>query len=102
MDDYVREIRPLFCPPPRVFQRTVYRPDEVCQFDLWEPRRRLRSGTPSAAAAGWCEPSRVSRRLGWLVSLLMIVDVIVSVGGGEGLRTRPAAGRRALRVAGRC
>jgi transposase len=37
LDDYLREVRPLFSPPPRVFQRTVYRPGEVCQFDLWEP-----------------------------------------------------------------
>jgi hypothetical protein len=37
VDDYLREVRPLFSPPPRVFQRTVYRPAEVCQFDLWEP-----------------------------------------------------------------
>ena len=37
LDDYLREVRPLFCPPPRTFQRTAYRPGEVCQFDLWEP-----------------------------------------------------------------
>jgi transposase len=37
LDDYLREVRPLFAPPPRMFQRTVYRPGEVCQFDLWEP-----------------------------------------------------------------
>jgi transposase len=37
VDDYLREVRPLFSPPPRVFQRTVYRPGEICQFDLWEP-----------------------------------------------------------------
>jgi len=37
LDDYLREVRPLFAPPPRTFQRTVYRPGEVCQFDLWEP-----------------------------------------------------------------
>jgi transposase len=37
LDDYLREVRPLFSPPPRTFQRTVYRPGEVCQFDLWEP-----------------------------------------------------------------
>ena len=24
--------------PPRTFQRTIYRPGEICQFDLWEPR----------------------------------------------------------------
>jgi transposase len=38
VDDYLREVRPLFAPPPRTFQRTVYRPGEICQFDLWEPR----------------------------------------------------------------
>jgi len=37
VDDYLREVRPLFAPPPRTFQRTVYRPGEICQFDLWEP-----------------------------------------------------------------
>ena len=36
VDDYLREVRPLFAPP-RTFQRTVYRPGEICQFDLWEP-----------------------------------------------------------------
>jgi transposase len=36
VDDYLREVRPLF-DPPRTFQRTVYRPGEICQFDLWEP-----------------------------------------------------------------
>jgi transposase len=36
LDDYLREVRPLFAPP-RTFQRTVYRPGEICQFDLWEP-----------------------------------------------------------------
>ena len=34
VDDYLREVRPLFLKP-RTFQRTVYRPGEVCQFDLW-------------------------------------------------------------------
>jgi transposase len=36
VDDYLREVRPLFAPR-RSFQRTVYRPGEVCQWDLWEP-----------------------------------------------------------------
>jgi transposase len=31
---YVREVRPLFARP-RTFQRTIYRPGEICQFDLW-------------------------------------------------------------------
>ena len=26
--------------PPRTYQRTVYRPGELCQFDLWEPEGR--------------------------------------------------------------
>ncbi|MGH2866392.1 MAG: IS21 family transposase [Solirubrobacteraceae bacterium] len=34
LDDYLREVRPLF-QRQRTFQRTVYRPGEVCQFDLW-------------------------------------------------------------------
>ena len=43
VDDYVREVRPLF-DPPRTFQRTVYRPGEVCQFDLWEPAEEIPVG----------------------------------------------------------
>jgi transposase len=44
VDDYLREVRPLFAPPPRTFQRTVYRPGEICQFDLWEPRTEIPVG----------------------------------------------------------
>lgn len=44
VDDYLREVRPLFAPPPRTFQRTVYRPGAVCQFDLWEPREEVAVG----------------------------------------------------------
>ena len=44
VDDYLREVRPLFLPPPRTFQRTVYRPGEICQFDLWEPREEIPVG----------------------------------------------------------
>src|SRR4051794_7730600 len=43
VDDYLRDLRPLF-DPPRTFQRTVYRPGEICQFDLWEPRAEIRVG----------------------------------------------------------
>jgi transposase len=35
VDDYVREVRPLFAPA-RTFQRPVYRPGEICRFDVWE------------------------------------------------------------------
>jgi transposase len=44
VDDYLREVRPLFAPPPRTFQRTVYRPGEICQFDLWEPKDEVPVG----------------------------------------------------------
>jgi transposase len=43
VDDYLREVRPLF-DRPRTFQRTVYRPGEICQFDLWEPRAQIPVG----------------------------------------------------------
>jgi len=42
-DDYVREVRPRF-QPLRTYQRTVYRPGELCQFDLWEPRAPIPVG----------------------------------------------------------
>src|SRR5689334_2084135 len=44
VDDYLREVRPLFAPPPRTFQRTIYRPGEICQFDLWQPRAEVPVG----------------------------------------------------------
>jgi transposase len=44
VDDYLREVRPLFAAPPRTFQRTVYRPGEVCQFDVWEPKAEVPVG----------------------------------------------------------
>jgi transposase len=43
VDDYLREVRPIVCPP-RTFQRTIYRPGEVVQFDLWEPRAAIPVG----------------------------------------------------------
>jgi transposase len=43
LDGYLRDVRPLFAPP-RTFQRTVYRPGEICQFDLWAPRAEIRVG----------------------------------------------------------
>jgi transposase len=44
VDDYLREVRPLFAPRPRTFQRTVYRPGEICQFDVWQPRAEVPVG----------------------------------------------------------
>src|SRR3954467_13986866 len=42
-DDYVREVRPRFVIR-RTFQRTIYRPGELVQCDLWEPRALVRVG----------------------------------------------------------
>jgi hypothetical protein len=42
-DDYVREVRPRF-ERRRTFQRTVYRPGELVQCDLWEPREHVPVG----------------------------------------------------------
>jgi hypothetical protein len=45
-DAYVREVRPRFLVT-RTFQRTIYRPAELVQCDLWEPSRHVpRPGGP--------------------------------------------------------
>ncbi|MDQ3145399.1 MAG: IS21 family transposase [Actinomycetota bacterium] len=43
LDDYLREIRPLFLAA-RTTQRTIYRPGEICQFDVWQPRAEVPVG----------------------------------------------------------
>ncbi len=43
LDDLLRELRPRYLRP-RSFQRTVYRPGELCQFDLCEPREEIPVG----------------------------------------------------------
>jgi hypothetical protein len=47
-------VRPLFAAPSRTFQRTTYRPGEVCQFDLWEPSAPVAVG-------------HLEQRRGWVV-----------------------------------
>jgi hypothetical protein len=42
-DDFVREVRPRFLVR-RTFQRTIYRPGELAQCDLWEPRQPIPVG----------------------------------------------------------
>ena len=42
-DDYVREVRPRYRVR-RTFQRTIYRPGELVQCDLWEPREPIAVG----------------------------------------------------------
>jgi hypothetical protein len=51
-DDFVRAVRPRF---QRTFQRTIYRPGELAQCDLWEPREQIPVG-------------RGQMRRGWVVT----------------------------------
>src|SRR5262249_13736651 len=44
LDDLLRELAPRYLPPPRSFQRTRYRPGELVQFDLCEPRASIPVG----------------------------------------------------------
>ncbi len=46
VDDYLREIRPVFVKA-RTYQRTVYRPGEICQWDLWETSEPVPVGAAS-------------------------------------------------------
>lgn len=64
LDDYLREVRPLFLPRPRTFQRTSYRPGALCQFDLWQPSREIRS-VPArrGAATSWLAACRTRARV---------------------------------------
>jgi hypothetical protein len=43
LDDYVRELRPLY-QRRRTYQRTIYRPAELLQCDLFEPRQEIAVG----------------------------------------------------------
>ena len=56
-DDYVREVRPRFLPR-RTFQRTVYRPGELVQCDLWEPRELIAVGH-GQTRRGWVVTAEV-------------------------------------------
>ena len=83
VDDYLREVRPLFAPPPRTFQRTVYRPGEVCQFDVWQPRDEVpvghgqtRRGWVVIACLGY---SRVGA--GVLIFSKEAEDLLAGIGG---------------------
>jgi transposase len=55
LDELLRELRPRCLPPPRSFQRTRYRPGELAQFDLCEPRAEI--------PVGWDQTRR-----GWIVT----------------------------------
>jgi hypothetical protein len=57
LDDRLRELRPRYLPPPRSFQRTVYRPGELAQFDLTEPLREIPVGFGQTGRAMWSPAS---------------------------------------------
>jgi transposase len=52
LDDYLRELRPILCPK-RTYQRTTYRPGELVQFDLVEPRKEIRLVMARRGAGMW-------------------------------------------------
>jgi hypothetical protein len=56
-DDYVREVRPRFLVR-RTFQRTIYRPGELVQCDLWEPRELIAVGH-GQTRRGWVVTAEV-------------------------------------------
>src|ERR1700729_964683 len=56
-DDFVREVRPRFLLP-RTFQRTIYRPGELVQCDLWEPSEQVPVGH-GQLRRGWVVTSEV-------------------------------------------
>jgi transposase len=59
LDEYLRELRPILCPG-RTYQRTVYRPGELCQFDLFEPEDEIPVGH-GQTRRGWV----LTCELGW-------------------------------------
>jgi hypothetical protein len=55
LDDLLQELRPRFLPPARSFQRNRYRPGELAQFDLCEPRSEI--------PVGWGQTPRLGRHV---------------------------------------
>ena len=83
LNDYLRELRPLYLPRPRTFQRTSYRPGALCQFDLWEPSSEVPVGhgqTRRGYVVVGCLPySRVGA--GTLVFSKEAPDLLYGIGG---------------------
>jgi len=80
-DDYVREIRPRFLRR-RTYQRTVYRPGELLQFDLFEPRDQVPVGH-GQTRRGWVVTAELgySRALaGALVFSKQAPDLLFGMG----------------------
>jgi transposase len=116
LDDYLREVRPLFLPEPRTFQRTSYRPGAPCQFDLWEPSGEIPVGAgqtrPGYVVVGCLPYSRAGA--GTLVFSKEAPDLLYGIrplpcpagraagdaglGPRRGASRRPRAPDRAVRV----
>ncbi len=69
VDSYLRDVRPLFLPA-RTFQRTIYRPGEILQFDLFRPPQEIpvghgqtRQGYVLVAALGYSRAAARCARL---------------------------------------
>jgi hypothetical protein len=60
VDDYLRQVRPLF-DPPRTFQRTIYRPGESRSSTFGSLPARSPSATARPARAGSCSAAWVIR-----------------------------------------
>ena len=61
VDDYLREVRPLFAPPSRSFQRTIYRARSASSTS-GSRARRSRSATGRPVAVGRSSRARADRR----------------------------------------
>ena len=83
LDDYLREVRPLFVPRPRTFQRTSYRPGALCQFDVWQPSREIPVGSGQMrrgyVVVGCLPYSRTG--VGTLVFSKEAPDLLYGIGG---------------------
>src|SRR4051794_40300929 len=82
-DDYVREVRPRFVVR-RTFQRTIYRPGELVQCDLWEPREPVTVGH-GQTRRGWVVTAELcwSRVIcGALIFSKEAPDILWGVGRG--------------------
>ena len=93
---YVRELRPAVPAAARTYQRTVYRPGELVQFDLWEPKAEIPVGH-GQTRRGYvvtCELGYSRAVAGALVFSKEAPDIAL---GHEPL---PGAARRAAREAG--
>jgi transposase len=80
-DEYVREVRPRFVAV-RTFQRTIYRPGELVQCDLWEPRELIAVGH-GQQRRGWvvtCEVCWSRAIAGTLIFSKEAADILWGLG----------------------